>query len=162
MIAKFMMQELDDNQTSTRSKNELSQMANSYVYKYTPSFNSLKKHKILQKFKKLKCNKDIVIAHPDKGNGVVILNRDKYIKSMTELIIDQKKFRKLKEDPTLKRERALQRTLREINKKIYLVILSIQIYILKVLNQLDSMEHLKYTKFSFQVLFLLSNLLSLQ
>ena len=107
MIPKFMMQELDDNQTSTRLKNELSQMANSYVYKYTPSFNSLKKHKILQKLKKLKCNKDNVIAHPDKGNGVVILNRDKYIKSMTELISDQKKFRKLKVDPTLKRERAL-------------------------------------------------------
>ena len=31
MIAKFM--------------NELSQMPNSYVFKYTPSFNSLKKHK---------------------------------------------------------------------------------------------------------------------
>ena len=42
MIVKFMTQELDDNQTSTRLKNELSQMANSYVYKYTPSFNSLK------------------------------------------------------------------------------------------------------------------------
>ena len=92
-------------------------MANSYIYKYTPSFNSLKKHKILQK---LKCNKDIVITHPDKGNGVVILNRDVYIKSMTEPISDQKKFKKLKEDPTLKHERASQRTLREINKKIYI------------------------------------------
>ena len=88
-------------------------MANSYVYKYTPSFNSLKKHKILQK---LKCNKDIVITHPDKGNGVVILDRDEYMKSMTELISDKQKFRKLKENPTLKRERALQRTLREINE----------------------------------------------
>ena len=36
---------------------------------------------------------------------------------MTELIRHQKKFRKLKEYPTLKRERALQWTLREINKK---------------------------------------------
>ena len=42
MIAKLMTQELDDNQTATRLKNELSQMAGSYVYKYTPSFNSLK------------------------------------------------------------------------------------------------------------------------
>ena len=72
---------------------------------------------------------------------------------MTELISDQKKFRKLKEYSVLKGERALQRTLREINKKIYLVILNIQIYILKVLNQLDSMEHLKYTKLSYQVQF---------
>ena len=133
-------------------------MANSYVYKYTLSFNNLKK----QNSTKLKCNKDIVITHLDKGNGVVILNRDEYIKSMTELISDQKKFRKLKEDPVLKGERALQRTLREINKKIYLVILNIQIYILKVLNQLDSMEHLKYTKLSYEVLLLLFDLLSLQ
>ena len=36
---------------------------------------------------------------------------------MTELISDQKKFRKLKEDPTLEREKSLQRTLRKINKK---------------------------------------------
>ena len=50
-------------------------MADSYAYKYTPSFNSLKKHKILQK---LKFNKNIVITHPDKDNGVVILNRDDY------------------------------------------------------------------------------------
>ena len=75
MIAKFMTQKHDDNQTSTWLKNELLQMADSYAYKYTPSFNSLKKHKILQK---LKFNKDIVITHPDKDNGVVILNRDDY------------------------------------------------------------------------------------
>ena len=106
MIAKFMTQELEDNQISTRLKNEQSKMANSHVYKYTPSFNSLKKHKILQN---VKCDKDIVITHPGKGNGVAILNRDEYIKSMTELISDKQKFRKLKEDPTLKRERALQR-----------------------------------------------------
>ena len=42
MIGKFMMQELEDNQISTRLKNELSQISNSYAYKYTPSFNSLK------------------------------------------------------------------------------------------------------------------------
>ena len=133
-IAKFMTQKFDDNHTSTRLKNELSQMPNSYVYKYTPSFNSLKKRKILQK---LKYNKDVVITHPGKGNGVVTLNRDEYIKSMTELISDQKKFRKSKEGPTLKRERTLQQTFRQINKKyIHLVILNIQIYILKVLNQL--------------------------
>ena len=56
-------------------------------------FNSLKKQNLLQK---LKFNKDIVITHPDKGNGVVILNRDEYLKTMTELISDQQKFRKLK------------------------------------------------------------------
>ena len=46
-----------------------------------------------------------------------MLTRGEYIKSKTELVSDQKKFGKLKEDPTLKCERALQQTLREINKK---------------------------------------------
>ena len=49
MVLKFMTQELDDNQTSNRLKKELSQMATSYVYKYTPFFSMLKNHKILQK-----------------------------------------------------------------------------------------------------------------
>ena len=30
--------------------------------------------------------------HPDKGNGIDILNRSDYIKSMTELISDKKKI----------------------------------------------------------------------
>ena len=81
---------------------------------------------------------------------------------MAQVIRNEKKFRKLKEDPILKRERAIQRALREINKKKYFVILNIQIYILKVLNQLESMEHQKYTKLSYQVLFLLFDLWSLQ
>ena len=87
-------------------------MANSYVYKYTPFFNSLKKN-----LQKLKCNKDIVITNPDKGNSVVILSRDDYIESMIEFISEKQKFKKLKKDHTLKRERVLQWTLREINKK---------------------------------------------
>ena len=53
-------------------------MANSYVYKYTLSFNSLTKDKILQK---LKYDKDILTTQQDNGNVGVILNRDDYIKS---------------------------------------------------------------------------------
>ena len=89
-------------------------LANCYIYKYTPSKSSLKKHKILQK---LRSQKDIIITHPDKGNGIVILNKSDYIKSMTELISDKKKFKKLTNDSTIKREQALQRALRKLNKK---------------------------------------------
>ena len=39
-----------------------------YINIHRPS-KSLKKHKILQK---LKCNKDTVITHPDKDNGIAI------------------------------------------------------------------------------------------
>ena len=81
---------------------------------------------------------------------------------MTEVISHKQTFIKLKEDLTLQRERALQQILREINKKIYWITLNIQIYILKVLNQHDSMEQLKYTRLSYQILFHLFNLLFLQ
>ena len=83
-------------------------MANSYVYKHKPSFNSLTKHKILQKSK---YNKDILITQQNEGNDGVILNRDDYIKSKANNL---EKNRKWKEDPTLKRERALQRILLKI------------------------------------------------
>ena len=36
---------------------------------------------------------------------------------MTELISDKKKFKKLTNDPTIKRGQALQRTLCKLNKK---------------------------------------------
>ena len=88
-FAKFMTQELEHNHISTRLKKK--QMANSYVYKYTPSFfNSLKKHKILQQ---LKFDKNIVITNSDKGDGVVILNRHECIKSVTKPICDKQKNR---------------------------------------------------------------------
>ena len=60
-------------------KAELSQLANLYYSKYKPSTKTLKKHGILRKLRE---NKDIVITHPDKGNGVVIMNRKDYDKAM--------------------------------------------------------------------------------
>ena len=51
---------------------QLSQLANSHYSKYKPSTQMLKKHGIL---KKLRGNKDKVITHPEKGNGVVIMNQ---------------------------------------------------------------------------------------
>ena len=87
--------------------------SNCYIYKYTPSKSSLKKQKNLLK---LRSQKDIIIKHPDKGNGIVVLNRSEYVKSMTELISDKKKSKKLTYDPTIKQEQALQRTLSKLNK----------------------------------------------
>ena len=86
---KFMTKDIEENEVSTQLKSELTRLAHCYIYKYTPRKYYLKKHKILQK---LRSQKDIIITHPDKGNGIVILNRSDYIKSMTELISDKKKF----------------------------------------------------------------------
>ena len=45
---------------------------------------------------------------PDKGNGVVILDRKFYNNAIQEIIRDVSKFKKLNEDPNLKREASLQ------------------------------------------------------
>ena len=92
MIAKFLTKDIEENEVSAQLKSELTNLANCYIYKYTPSKSSLKKHKILQK---LRSQNNIIITHPDKGNGIVILNRSDYIKSMTDLLVIRKKLKNL-------------------------------------------------------------------
>ena len=54
---------------------------------------------------------------PDKGNGVVILDRKLYDNTIQEIISDTSKFEKLKEDPTSKCEASLQHFLRNLKQK---------------------------------------------
>ena len=65
----------------------------------------------LNSIKELKRNNNIVISRPDKGNGVVILNREDYVKKMNVILTDSK-FEALGDadtnDRTLQQERALQ------------------------------------------------------
>ena len=70
-LNRYLCTELKNTEDTEILRAELSQLANSYYSKYKPSTQTLKKHGIL---KKLRGNKDIVTTHPDKGNGVVILN----------------------------------------------------------------------------------------
>ena len=51
---------------------------------------------------------------PDKGSGVVILDKTFYEKKILKLIIIVSKFKKLNEDHSLTREGQLQRYLRKI------------------------------------------------
>ena len=62
-----------------------------------PSPRILRQLRVLRNLRK---NKDIVITKPDKGNGVVILDRKLYDNAIQELISDTSKFEKLNEDPT--------------------------------------------------------------
>ena len=89
-------------------------MANVYWSTYKPTKNTLKKHGIL---KRLRTNKDIVITRPDKGSGIVILDKTFYEEKILRLTSDVNKFRKLNEDPTLTREGQLQLFLRKIKDK---------------------------------------------
>ena len=97
-------------------------IANKYFYNF-------KSHKIFSPFvtkddlkilRNLSKNDSIIISRPDKGVGVVLLNRSEYSDKMTSLLNDQTKFRPLFSiDPlqiTLKREDQINRFLRKLKK----------------------------------------------
>jgi hypothetical protein len=80
-------------------------------------------------YEALRSNPDIIISKADKGSGIVILDRDKYISKMQDILSDNSKFIKLgpvsKLDFTAKIESAFQRRLRKwfqdnyISKEVY-------------------------------------------
>ena len=74
----------------------------------------MKKHKVLKRLHK---NEKIAILRADKGNSVVIVNKDDYMNGIMDVINDRSKFKKLSTDPTLTRENKLQRFLRELKNK---------------------------------------------
>ena len=69
------------------------------------AFSSFKRYNFLKELnlskseydalKNLSANKDIVIQKSDKGNSVVIVNRDDYIKRMQDMVNDESKFEKI-------------------------------------------------------------------
>ena len=111
-----------------------------HVYYFNiASYETLEKIKISLKTK------------PDKGNGVVILDRQRCDNATHQIISDTSKFEKLNEDPTLKREASLQRFLHKLKQKMFLTKMNMINCILLVLILLDPARvygTLKMFKFS--------------
>ena len=100
-IHRSLSRDLKDERNPGELKAMISNLANVYWSSYKPTQNTLRKHGIL---KKLRTRKDIVIVRPDKGSGVVILDRDIYDRKILEIINDTTKFKKVKDNPMLTRE----------------------------------------------------------
>ena len=66
------LKNLKSEETKRHIKADLSYLGNSYFYNYKPSPRILRQHRVLRNLRE---NKDIVITKPDKGNGVVTLDR---------------------------------------------------------------------------------------
>ena len=66
--------------------------------------------------KELSERRDIGILKADKGTGVVIMNRDKYVEKCLQ-ILNTNQFVKLNPDPTKTTERKVQNVLRKIKSK---------------------------------------------
>ena len=108
------MTNLKSEDTKNEIKAHLSYLANSSFYNYKLSPRILRQHRVLRNLRK---NRDIVITKPNKGDGVVILDRKPYDNTIQEIISDTFNFEKLYENPTLKRETSLQRFLRKLKQK---------------------------------------------
>ena len=71
-----------------------------------------------QAIKSLRCNEQIPITKPDKGSGVVILNKSDYIKKMGSVPEDKTKFLNMSgvllHDNTAKNEQKLQNRLLDL------------------------------------------------
>ena len=75
----------------------------------------------LKIFKNLKEDNSIIITKPDKGRGVVILNRNDYTQKMLDILQDTSKFKEILINPMIfitKLEDRLNRLLRSIKDKI--------------------------------------------
>ena len=76
---------------------QLKSIAYKYYYKFNPSkvFSAIFSKSDINLLKSLSKNSDIIITRPDKGRGVVITDRSKYIEKLTEIISDKTKFREI-------------------------------------------------------------------
>ena len=142
-IHRSLSRNLKDERNPGELKAMISNLANVYWSSYKPTQNTLRKHGIL---KKLRTRKDIVIVRPDKGSGVVILDRDIYDRKILEIINNTTKFKKLKDNPTLTREGQLQRFLRKIKDKNLFDEIRIRKFSLVVLNLLLFTVFLKHIR----------------
>ena len=66
--------------------------------------------------KKLSDNQDIFLLKQDKGRGIVIMDRSKYVEKSLE-ILQTNKFTELQEDPTAQFETRVQTCLRKMKKR---------------------------------------------
>ena len=87
-----MISRLLDKKDENKLKTDLSHLAHLYVNSFKLSPKDIKTHKVLKNLHK---NNDIVVLKPDKGNGVVILNRADYIEGILKIINDTRKFKEL-------------------------------------------------------------------
>ena len=109
-------QQLNRTKTSTEQSEQCRATLGGLAHKYANAridrtgFPLDKEH--MAALRELRRNDDIVITRPDKGNGVVILNKKDYVKKMHIILGQEGKFQHLgpveDNDRTVQQERALQ------------------------------------------------------
>ena len=99
-----------------RLKSQLKNISYSYIYAYDFS----KQRRILSKEEWTALtdllNDDSIIITKPNGNGIVIVNKLDYLNKMKQLISDETKFKKLRQNPTKSREDSIITSLRKLRR----------------------------------------------
>ena len=73
-----------------------------------------------QVLRSLANDRSIIITKPDKGRGVVVMDRTDYLQKMYTIIDDPSTFRAIDTDTTMKNEDRLTRILRDLKKEEFI------------------------------------------
>ncbi|CAF1226111.1 unnamed protein product, partial [Didymodactylos carnosus] len=65
----------------------------------------------------LSADKSIIICKPDKGKGIVILDKSEYIEKMNAIVNDTATFKQITDDPTMNKEDKLVRFLLKLHER---------------------------------------------
>ena len=76
-----------------------------------------KHRKVNQVLRSLATDQSIVITRPDKGRGVVIMNKCEYLQKMETILNDDTTFHRIDHDPTIANENRLITTLLRLRKE---------------------------------------------
>ena len=108
--------------TQLQCANKLRSSCNSFRYGAMREINTHKQATTRAQMTINRLSKDtsIIITRPDKGRGVVILNKNDYIKKMGELLADSSTFQRIEQDQTIKQENRLNRKLAELKNNGFL------------------------------------------
>ena len=74
-------------------KQSLSHLAHSCFYSFNPFTNNQSFDKeVFNALKELSKRDNLIICKPDKGNGVVLMNKNDYVDKMNTILLDREKF----------------------------------------------------------------------
>jgi len=92
--------------------------------RYISAFFKQRKHhhtnmskELLEAHNSLRNDNSIIVTQPDKGNGVVVLNRTDYVLKMEDILSDASKFSLSSNDDNLQNLTKFQRFLYRLQKK---------------------------------------------
>ncbi|KAL5260760.1 hypothetical protein ACHWQZ_G010797 [Mnemiopsis leidyi] len=96
-------------------QNKLRDCCFSLVYNFNSSRHTLNNtpQEELQALQNLAKDKDIVVMRPDKGTGVVIMDKLDYVNKVEQIILDETKFKVHKNQDLYKVSRSIERKVRD-------------------------------------------------